>query len=233
MPRYEFQAESRVRANFTHGLTSEAISACKSMTCRGFTLIELLMVIAVISILASLFLPALRRAREKGKEIACAANLRQIGLATEMYLTDYDRYFFLYWNGSVAWCSYSVGKNRSFNELYLEANTKKTGNLLDCPSGTEGWNVTGGVYLDYGFNRDLGFTSYERATKFENYATNTVIFADSKRYHLDQYDWNRTDSPLYGIQWAHFNYANFVFLDGHVENKKMNEVSSANFWPLQ
>ena len=62
-----------------------------SRQCRNaFTLVELLVVIAVISVLASLLLPALARARNKARAVTCLNNERQLGLASQIYTDEFN-----------------------------------------------------------------------------------------------------------------------------------------------
>ncbi len=78
---------------------------------RAFTLIELIVVIAIISILAAILFPVFAQARDKARGAACMSNMKQIGLAVQQYVQDYDeRLFFRASKDSTA---ANLGKIRS------------------------------------------------------------------------------------------------------------------------
>ena len=69
----------------------------------GFTLIELLVVIAIIAILAAILFPVFAKARDKARTTACLNNMKQLALAIQMYLGDWDDFFPLVPTGGAIW----------------------------------------------------------------------------------------------------------------------------------
>ncbi len=70
----------------------ERLKITQRTTRKAFTLIELLVVIAIISLLVSILLPTLKKAKDLAKWTICQANLRSVGLALNMYITENDGY---------------------------------------------------------------------------------------------------------------------------------------------
>jgi len=111
-----------------------------NQTARGFTLIELLVVIAIIAILLAILMPAMRKIRETARETVCKSNLRDIGLAVQMYLDDYERKIpntasanqFL-WFESDGVTYRRPGSSGSYWGLYYKDYLKET-KIFGCPS---------------------------------------------------------------------------------------------------
>jgi prepilin-type N-terminal cleavage/methylation domain-containing protein/prepilin-type processing-associated H-X9-DG protein len=85
---------------------------------RGFTLIELLVVIAIISTLAALLTPALKTARDKARAAQCASNMKQFGMAFQMYADTFSGWLPCNWfDNSYNWQSMLVDSQQKGNFL--------------------------------------------------------------------------------------------------------------------
>lgn len=181
----------------------------------GFTLIELLVVIAIIAILAAILFPVFMSAKDRVKQAECSSNLRQIGMATTMYMNDHNSRYPLWGGGdsSQGW----------LGSIQRYAKTKLLGK---CPKKKKdsGFSYWRNAYTDY-WSMPGGAVAPPMQSSMI-YPKNTVFVMDGPASGNDS-GWHTYWGPPTtwpGIDKAleeeaesrHSGGANVLFVDGHI-----------------
>ena len=218
----------------------------KKLTSR-FTLIELLVVIAIIAILAAMLMPALQKARDTSKKIACANNLKSLGNVYIQYQDAYDNLFPSDWENEAyatpAYPKTDTGYAHSWVSLlkgtgFMAVGNVKVNGMLRCPAENNlnrqtHFGISRALILN-GLNSTYIKKGTWRLTAENKFFKTTTVKAPSRiglagDCTAFQIDPQNTDACGFGPVGTNFQrhngIINMVFLDGHVEVLPLNLLS--------
>ena len=194
---------------------------------KKFTLIELLVVVAIIGILASLLMPSLGKARAEGVRIVCLSQLKQVGLALEMYGSSNDYTFPPYVTESfVNWIGKKTtfrprGANTRFLNIYLSGPYKEDDEvpIAHCPGDVHGENIYERWGSSYVYNRWTMMA--ESLKRFQEIKTPSKFLIYSDMGGLKKMSGENISFEEKVHEQTGVSRLNFVFMDGHANTIKV------------